>query len=191
MGAGVEICTGIDAVPPNGTFSVVGRLSTCGETSTASVPSAYPVAFPRTVVVPDDTPSSPIWPVVAPAEMNTVPGDCTPTIAGLSEVTVTVTPLSPAGVDSVTWRSAVPPSAILFAPTSASRIVGFWNTAVAWNTTGVSPVTVAVAVWSCVPVPSVHEVCAWPAASVGPLVGVTEPCETVQLTVRSGTPLPY
>ena len=39
-GASEEICTGSDAVPPNGTLSVAGRASTCTDTSTGSTPSA-------------------------------------------------------------------------------------------------------------------------------------------------------
>ena len=39
-GAGEEICTGSDAVPPNGTLSVAGRASTWTETSTGRTPSA-------------------------------------------------------------------------------------------------------------------------------------------------------
>jgi hypothetical protein len=70
-------------------------------------------------------------------------------------------------------------------------MVGFWNVAVAVKTTGVRPDTVAVDVCVWAAVPRVQDVCARPVASVGPLVGLADPCDTDQTTVVLGTGFPY
>ena len=51
-GAGAPMLIGSEAVWPNGTLSVVGTLIERTWTSIERVPSVYPVALPRSVVVP-------------------------------------------------------------------------------------------------------------------------------------------
>ena len=109
----------------------------------------------------------------------------------LSLVTMTITPPTPAGAESVISRSAVLPTEIRSAPTSAIKIVGVGKVAVAENTAGASVPTVALAVCDVEFMPIIQVVEAWPEPSVVALVGVTEPFNACQFTVSPETELPY
>ncbi len=188
-GAGVEIWRGREAVPPNGTLSTVGMLSTCTVTSTVTAPAAYPDAVARTVVEPEDKPYSHCWVVVPASAMNRSVVS-SPTMDRLSAEKLMTAPFTPAGAVSVTVRSALSLSRMRSVPARASRMVGLTNVAVAVNTAGVTPLTVAVAVWLIRLIPSVHVACVRPAASVELVAGVRLPSSVAQVTAASATGLP-
>src|SRR5262245_45902113 len=103
---------GNEAVCVNGRFSVAGTVTRFGVTVTVSVPSLNPDALARTVVDPAATPLSVTWPIRVPSGIVTTFGGWTPTIAGLSLVTVTSVPPTGASAGSVIFNPALRPRPI-------------------------------------------------------------------------------
>ncbi len=187
-GAGAPRVIGNDAVCPNGTFSVAGMPIILSVTSMLRVPSRYPSALPRTVVVPVVTPSTMMLPLVSPSGIVTDPGSPMASTPGLSLVTVTTTPPASAGCESVTCSSATRLTPTTCAPSSATPMAGMGVSAVALNRVGWAP---KVANASCSPNcdPRVHAVRARPAESETLVVGLTVPSGVLHVTSTPGTGL--